>query len=223
MEDKLDRLSPEVEGGPALFLSGPGQFLATAVAEALKKEPHFNLIFGDSVDDYDREDYSMRELPALRVYNFTSTKLQESHYITGELFADVIWPPSIRRNETEKFISQVGTALLQQFRRQPFFAAMRLAVPGLNELGKVFTVDKSMSFQNELMGEEECPVTHITINFRLDLKEWDAYLEMQGRTKEDPFDITLENLRVIASTIQAIKTESGVNTVELEIESTQKV
>jgi hypothetical protein len=215
MADKIDRLKPSP------FKDGPGEFLTAKIAEFMKNEPHFNKIFGDSIDDYDREDYSLRELPALRFYNFKTTKLQESHYIIGEVFADIIWPFSIRRDETEKYPSQVANALLQQFRRPSFFNAMRVVVPGLNELGKTFDIDKSLGFMNEQMGEEECPVTHMTLNFRLDLKEWDAYLETQGRTKDDPFDITLENLRVIASNIQAIRDGADLTTKDVEISSTQ--
>ena len=195
MADRLSRLDPSP------FLDGPGEFLVSNIAKYMREEPHFKKIFGDSVDDYDREDYSMRELPAMRFYSFQYTKETESHYITGNVFCDVILPPSIRRKETEKIPSQLANALLQQFRRPCFFQAMQLVVPGLNELGKVFTVDKSLVFQNTKQ-DDECPVVHITINFRLDQKQWDEYLEMQGRTKNDPFDVTLENLELIATTIQ---------------------
>ena len=203
MGDKLDRLTPN------LFKDGPGEYLASSVAVAIMQEPHFAQVFGDSVDNYEREDYSMRELPALRVYNPGYRKEQESHYISGELKLDVILPASIRRKETESIPSRISAALLQQFRRPPFFAAMQEKVPGLNELGKIFGVDKSLTFQNEAM-TDECPVVQITLNFRIDQKQWDAYLEEQGRTKDDPFDVTLADLKLIASTIQGINDQEVV-------------
>lgn len=213
---KIDRLVPE------LFLDGPGEFLTKSVARAIREECHFKQVFGESVVDYDREDFSIRELPALRVYNMDYSKKQESHYIEGELKVDVILPPLLRREETESVQSQLASALLQQFRRPSFFEAMLKAVPGLNELGKVFSVDKSLGFQNESM-TDECPVTHISLNFRIDLKEWDAYLESQGRTKEDPFDVTLENLRKIASTIQGIRVDADLGTKDVELATQQAI
>lgn len=198
---KMDRLNPSP------FLDGPGEFLAATVATLVQEDPHFQQIFGDSVDDYDRQDYSFRELPAIRFYVMNYTKETESHYINGDMHCDVILPPEIRRSETEKFPSQIANALLQQFRRPSFFAQVQVGVPGLNELGKVFSVDKTMSFQNAAM-DDECPVVHITLNFRLDLKIWDDYLEKEGRTKDAPFDVTLANLAQIASVIQGIKINS---------------
>ena len=202
MESKLDRLTP------SLFKDGPGEFLAGSIASAIQTEPHFNKIFGESVDKYDREDYSMRELPAIRIYTPNYTKEQESHYITGDVHMDVIFPPSIRRPETEEYPSRLAAALLQQFRRPPFFASMQVLVPGLNELGKVFSVDKNLVYQNTAQ-DDECPVVKIIANFRIDQKQWDEYLESQGRTKDDPFDVTLEGLREIAVTIQAIRQNVG--------------
>ena len=56
-QTKLDRLVPN------LFKDGPGEYLASSIAQMILKEPHFKQIFDESVDDYDREDYSLRELP----------------------------------------------------------------------------------------------------------------------------------------------------------------
>jgi hypothetical protein len=203
MEDKLDRMTPQ------LFKDGPGEHLAMQVALAIKNERHFRMVFGEAVDDYDREDYSMRDLPALRVYNPGYRKEHESHYINGNLNMDVILPASIRRVETEDIPSRIATALLQQFRRPGFFERMVQAVPGLNELGKVFEVDKNLTFQNTQMNDE-CPVVKIVLNFRIDLKAWDAYLEEQGRTKGEPFDVVLEDLKLIATTIQGIDDDASV-------------
>lgn len=215
MAAKIDALTPK------LFLDGPVEFLTKSIAAAIILEPHFTQLFGESVESYDREDFAMRELPALRIYNQTYRKEHESHYITGELNVDVILPPLIRREETESIQTQIAAALMQQFRRPSFFQAMRLAVPGLNELGKTFAVDKTLGFQNEGMSDE-CPATHITLNFRIDLKEWDAYLESQGRTKDDPFDVTLSNLRKIASQIVGIRVDADPATKDLSL-STQQV
>lgn len=213
---KFDQLTPD------LFKDGPVQFLVKQLVQAIAKEPHWAKLFGESIEQYDREDFSMRELPALRVYNFTYTKEHESHYIVGDVFLDVILPPFIRRDQLEDVQSQIASALLQQFRRQPFFYALQQVVPGLNELGKVFSVDKTLGFQNSTM-EDECPVTHITANFRIDLKDWDEYLESQGRTKEDPFDVTLENLATIATTIQTVRVDADLTTADVQLQLQQPI
>lgn len=214
MAARIDNLTP------ILFLDGPTEFLSKSICTALIAEPHFHEVFADNVVDYDKEDFSMRELPALRVYGFTYTKEHESHYINGDIKIDIILPAMIRREETEEIQGRLAAALLQQFRRPNFFQAMEEKVPGLNELGKVFSVDKSLGYQNDKT-VDECPTTQITLNFRIDLKQWDAYLEEQGRTKEDPFDVTLKNLKRIATKIQGIRVDADITTKDVELDSTQ--
>lgn len=210
MEDKLDRLTPK------LFLDGPSEFLAKSVALGIMEEKHFAEIFGDSVVDYDKEDFSIRELPGLRVYNFQTTKEHESHYITGDLKLDVVLPPTLRRTQTQDIPSKIAMALLQQFRRPNFFESMRKSVPGLNELGKVFSVNKELVYQNTQQ-EDECPVIQITLNFRIDQKQWDEYLEEQGRTKDDPFDVTVEDLKSICTVIQGIREHVGEKPKDIQL------
>lgn len=216
MANEHDRLQKLIENP---FISSPGEYLAIAIVGQLIKEKHFTKVFGKAIDPYDREDYAIRELPALRVYVLNYTKEQESHYINGEVHLDVILPASIRRIETELLPSRISSALLQQFRREGFFETMQGLVPGLNELGKVFHVDKNLTFQNTAM-TDECPVVKITLNFRIDLKVWDDYLEEQGRTKGDPFDVTLEDLDRIATKIQGLDENENV---KIEIDDVQTI
>ncbi len=199
------------------FLDGPTEFLAKTCARLIAEVPQWRLIFSDSIEGYDRYDFSQRALPALRIYNLTFRKEHESHYIYGDLLIDVILPPSLRRDELQTVQDTLSAAMMQQFRRPSFFAAVRDAVPGLQELGKTFAVDKTMGqrWQDGIL-----PITQITANFRLDLKEWDSYLEREGRTKDDPFEVTLASLDRIKTTIQGIRDDE---TVEVTITSDQKV
>lgn len=184
------------------FIDNPVEFLCAATAAQIACIPQFKAIFGDSIDGYMRMDYSVRQLPALRVYNETATKEFESWFITGDIKLDVIWPGNLRREETQQFQDTMSSALLQQFRSNTFFGAVNKLVPGLNELGKTFSWDKTLGFDFE---EEMVPLTQLTANFRLDLRIWDIYLESEGRTKETPFEVTLANLKRIANTIQALR------------------
>lgn len=201
VEEKIDRLKTNP------FLDGPTEFLCKSICRLLLLDEKWKLIFGDFIDAYERSDYAFRNLPALRVYNENFTKEHESHYITGEVKADIVLPSSIRRLEHQTIQDTISAALLQQFRRPGFFEAMRGAVPGLNELGKVFSVDKTLGLQLE---GDVAPMTQVTLNFRVDLKEWDAYLLSEGRTKEDPFEVTLGELRRIVSEIRGLNDEEAV-------------
>lgn len=184
-----------------LFLDGPSEFLVKVVASELLKVSQFKAIFGENIDPYKRMDYGYSNFPAVRLYNDVALKEFDSWFITGDLKADVIFPASLRRNENQQFQDTVSNALLQQFRRTAFFNAVTAGVPGLNELGKRFEVNKQLGFEWQ---DEVVPLTQITLNFRLDLRIWDEYLVSDNRTKEDPFEKTLADLKRIVAEFQGL-------------------
>jgi hypothetical protein len=203
MTERIDELKYTTEvPGTTLFLDGPTEFLVASVVSQIKQITQWKAIFGEFIDGYRRQDYPERSLPAMRIYNEAYVKTFDSWFIEGDIKCDVIWPASIRRPETQQFPDTIAAALLQQFRTTPLFNAVSGLVPGLNELGKTFSVDKSLGFE---WNEKVVPLTQITINFRLDLRQWDLYLEASLRTKDDPFEETLGNLNRIVSTIQALR------------------
>lgn len=203
MTERIDSLQYTTDvPGTTLFLDGPSEFLVAATAAKVGAIDQWAAIFGEFIDGYRRQDYPERSLPALRIYNELYTKQFESWFIEGDLKVDVIWPASIRRPETQQFPDTIAAALLQQFRSTKFFNAVSALVPGLNELGKTFSVDKTLGFE---WNEKVVPLTQITVNFRIDLRQWDLYLEASLRTKDDPFEETLGNLNRIAGQIQALR------------------
>lgn len=199
-----------------LYLTGPTEFLCAEVAKQLKDDAVWTTFFGDNIDAYKRMDYGIRSLPALRIYNNTYQKQFESWFVEGELTCDLIFPANIRRTETQQLPDSMTAALLQQFRRPTFFASMCDKVPGLNELGKRFEVDKSLAFEWQ---DELIPLTQITLNFRIDLRKWDEYLESDYRTKDDPFVRTLEDLQEIVTTIQGME----FGDINVEIDADQEI
>jgi hypothetical protein len=199
------------------FISGPAEFLVATVAEQIALVPQFKLIFGEFIDPYMRRDYPDRNLPVIRIYNETFSKESDDSWIDGDLKLDVIFPPSIRRRELQQLQDTISSALIQQFRRTDFFNAVSEDVPGLNWLGKVFSADKTMGF--EWNDELVVPLTQITLNFRIDLRAWDAYLESTNRTKQDPFQYTLANLERIYTNIAA-QDDQGKNNFPMAIEQT---
>lgn len=210
MTERIDKFTPD------LFLDGPAEFLVKTIAAQIFAVPQFAEIFDEFIDPYRRMDYPMRALPALRIYNEVYTKEFESWFINGDVKMDVIFPPSIRRNETQQLQDTITSALVQQFRRQPFFDTCSLTVPGLNELGKRLDVDKSLGFEWE---QQIVPLTQIAVNFRLDLRAWDVYLEASSRTKEDPFEKTLGNLKRIVVAVKGLRDDNTTTEVTLGVDA----
>lgn len=198
------------------FISGPGDLICKEIVEKLKLVPQWKQMFGDNIDAYERFDYSIRALPALRIYSFIYHKESESHYIVGEIHMDVVLPPSLRRDELQTIQDLFASALIQQFRRPTFFTELRLKLPGLNELCKDFSVDKEMGL---VFDDDVLPMTRLTGNFRLDLKEWDRFLESDSRTKDEPFERTLGVLEQIVTVIQG-QNDDKLKQVEVNIDQT---
>lgn len=220
MAERIENLTYEKDGDGAKikdnpFFSGPAEFLVAEIVRQLKVVPQWKKIFGDQIDGYQKMDYSMRALPALRVYNMNTSKQFESWFLEGPIKADILLPAVLRRDELQQVQDSLSMALLQQFRRPTFFDVLMERVPGLNELGKQFDVDKTLGFEWET---NWVPLTQITINFKLDLRVWDDYLEATDRTKDSPFEAVLGSLDKIATTIEGLKDDNQTTEVELGIE-----
>lgn len=202
------------------FFDSPGEFLVKTICDVLKSQDVWKKLYGDNIDPYQRMDYDIRALPALRIYNNGGSNTTEDWFVDGDIKADSILPASLRRNELQQVQDTLTSALMQQFRSQEFFTAIGAKVPGLNWLGRTFTWDKSLGF--DYGGEDAVPLTQITLNFRLDLRIWDDYLVSQGRTKEEPFCKTIAPLQKLIYTIQALRDDGtdgpkvGPSTIKLE-------
>ena len=220
--ERIDRIEyqkvQEENETTTVFYNGPAEFLVDKMAKRLVEVSQFAKIFGDNIDGYKRMDYSIRALPAIRLYNDNYIKDYESWFINGDIKCDLILPANLRRQETQQIQDTLSAAVVQQFRRPAFFASLCEQVPGLNELGKRVTVDKSLGFEWD---ETEVPLTQITLNFRLDLRQWDNYLEQTNRTKDSPFVGVLADLEKIVTTIQGLRDDN--ETVETEIGVTQTI
>lgn len=223
MTERIDKLQYETsertreKRETSLFLTGPAEFLCQEIVAKLSEASSWRRIFGDSLDPYARRDYSMRALPAARVYIPTYKKDFESWYVHGYVHIDVIYPPSLRRDELEQVPSTIATALTQQFRSPAFFRSLCARVPGLNELGKFVDVDKALGF--EISDDEIVPMTQITMNFRINLDEWDWYAESDDRTIDDPFTRTLGDLERIVGVIEGLRDDDEID-VKIDVDQT---
>lgn len=226
VEERSDLAKPDPATDLSIYINGPAELLVRTCVEQLRSVPEWAALFGITEDDpegyldsYQRMDYPIRALPALRVYNSNYDKEFESWFIEGDLVMDLIWPATLRREDQQQLQDTVSAALLQQFRRKPFFNAVSEKVPGLNQLGRSFRVDKSKGFEWQ---DEIVPLTQIRVNFKIDLRQWDLYLEANDRTLEDPFEYTLKNLEQIVTTVQGLRDDN--KTIEVDdVKSDQSV
>lgn len=200
--------SPATGVATSLFADGPAEFLVRKVSEKLKGIEEWKALFGDFIDGYRRMDYPERALPVMRIYNNSFSKDFESWFVNGDILIDIIWPPSIRRQEQQQFQDSIAAAVVQQFRITKFFQELCDEIRGLNELGKRVTVDKSLGFEWQ---DGIVPLTQITVNFRIDLREWDRYLEETNRTKDSPFEVSIGDLKRMVSEFCGVNDDETVN------------
>lgn len=213
MTERIDQLvyastarRSTVEGRESnLYATNPAEYLVSVIATDLKTREPWPTLFGSYIDAYERMDYPVRSLPAMRVYLENWTKNFESWFVDGKIAIDVIWPPAIRRRELTRLPSMIAGALMQQFRSLTFFRDVYTVVPGLNELGKSVDANLSMGFKWK---DDVVPLTQVLMNFRIDLRDWDDYLTSDNRTKDQPFDRTLGDLRTIVGTINGVSDEA---------------
>jgi len=201
-------MTERIDAVTTTFFEGPAEFLVAKVAASIAAVPQFQAIFGPRIDAYRRMDYSIRDTPALRVYNEIYTKEFESWFIYGEVLIDVIFPAALRRHLLQQYQDTLTSALCQQFRRPAIFNQLCIDVPGLNELGKQFSANKSLGFQIE---NELVPLTQIRVNFRIDLRIWDNNLTANDLTKDEPFVATLGNLESIYTLITGMDDDDMPN------------
>lgn len=218
IEYKSAEFESTVEGREtSIYLTGPAEFLCHQVAKELSENQVWRKVFGEFIDGYKRMDYPMRALPAMRIYNNSYRKSFDSWYVEGDLTVDIILPANIRRTDLQQLPDTLSSAMVQQFRIPTWFQTLHSKVPGLNELGKIVNVDKSLAFE---WGDTLVPLTQIELNFRIDMNAWDNYLETDNRTKASPFERTLGDLERIVSKIEALRDDSEK---ELEVDLDQNI
>lgn len=184
------------------FLSGPGEALVPYFLAALSACEPFAKIFGPaktkkgewlSWADYPRDDWSIRQLPAVNVYEGgTETKQSPNGFLEGSLQVVVFWAPNLRRSDVSRMPAMFQAALLNFLESDACRALLDphpavnvdTKVPGLNRLG----AEVNWSPNTEGIVEDELvPVTMVEVRYRVDLRRWYQFLESEGRTMSDPF------------------------------------
>lgn len=218
-----------------LFLTTPGEDLVTKTILQLTKvqgnkdkngKPTFpfQLLFGPYSTtnqarwaDYQRFDWSTRMLPAINIFEGQAVEKQSDNaYQTGNISFQVYWPGSARRSDLMRLQNAFSGVLTNFFASdyvkdmldEIYFVQRDAKVSGLNEYGKMITWTPNTEGVTE--EGELVPVTIVDVKYRIDLRSWYRALEFQNRTKEEPFQNTLDDLSVIGGEYDGVVKEKDV-------------
>lgn len=228
------------------LLSGPGQFLVGKLLLQMSRVKGFSDLFGPykprddgnakGTDqqrwaDYARFDWSIRQLPAICVFESgAESKQSENAYLSGSIQVQVFWPPNMRRSDLSRVPVAFKSALENFFASkyisdmldELYYIERDCKVPGLNELGKNLTWTPNVE---GIVDSEAVPVTIFDISYRIDLRAWYRWLEFDDRTKEEPFERTLSDLAEIFGSYTGVVIEDGEDAkiqipIEIDVENT---
>lgn len=207
------------------FLEGPGQYMVRRLIKQMAKEKGFIALFGEYKGpesdsqrwaEYQRFDWSVRQLPAISVYEDQSeTKTADSGWVTGTLKVTVYWPPRLHRRFAARLPNTFFAALMLWMRGAEAFKLLdsranvdrTLIVPGLNQLGFEMTDIKQVE---GIVETEAVPVSLIDVRFRLDLRAWDRWMTQEDcRDVPTPFVRDLETMETLTNVIQGVIDDDG--------------
>jgi hypothetical protein len=206
------------------FLSGPGEVLVPKFIQALASVKPFTELFGPYTKpkdpntrwaDYPRFDWSNRQLPAINIYEKEPEEKSSSNaWLLGTIGIQVFWPASFRRSDLSRIPRTFSAALLNFLESDAAYGLFPL-VPGLNEFGRnvVWTPNVEGMIESELV-----PVTMVEVKYRVDLRAWYRFLELDSRTKGLPFERTLAPWDATAVEIDGVIDDPEVTEVVVESE-----
>lgn len=200
----------------ALFLTGPGEELVPKTLMQMAKIPGFISLFGpykaptgkpsdeqQRWADYNRFDWSIRQLPAINVFEGqTESKDSDQAFLRGTISFQIYWPPNFRRPDSRR-VEAAFKGVLENFFASKYVQTMLdelyyierdEKVYGLNEYGKTLSWTPNTE---GLIESQAVPVTIVDVNYRIDLRAWYRALEFMNRTKDEPFKENLADLTQI--------------------------
>ena len=215
------------------FIDAPGQFLVRTLIQQMGQVPGFVNLFGvpkfgpaelgyrleqsGKWADYGRQDWSIRQLPAIAIFEAEAEdKMSRNSYVNGTLQIQVCWPASFRRSDLSRIPTAFKGALMNFFESalvttmldEIYWIQRPQKVPGLNELGKVMNWSPNTE---GLVENDFVPVTLVSVKYRLDLRSWYRYLHFDDRTIAQPFDRTLADLTQIGGEYDGVPAEDATD------------
>ena len=206
------------------LLTGPGEDLVPKLLMQLSSINGFKKLFGEYEPkrednrwaDYQRSDWSIRMLPAINIFEAqTESKESDQAFMTGTIQIQTYWPPAFRRSESRR-VELAFKGALENFFESQYAIDMideldwhirPIKVWALNEIGRTLTWSPNVE---TIIGTEMCPVTMLNVTYKIDLRAWYRALEFMGRTKENPFENTLNNLQSIGGDYQGLDADKNV-------------
>jgi hypothetical protein len=218
-----------------IFLTGPGEMLVANTLMQMASIQNasgaaFTQLFGPYVPlndqqrwaDYSRFDWSIRQLPAINVYEAEpQDKTSSNAWVNGNISIMVLWAPNQRRSDLARVQMAFNGALQNFFESQQvvdmldelYWIERPAKVPGLNEYGKIMNWSPNVE---GLVEDQMVPVTLVNVKYRLDLRAWYRWLEFQNRTKLAPYFDSLSQLTVIGGDYAGVIYDDGTG-VQVEI------
>lgn len=212
------------------FLSSPGDDLVDKLIAQISSVPQMNALFGPYKKghdqqrwaDYQRMDWSIRQLPCLSVFESQSEqKESDNAWLSGSITIQAYWPPNLRRSDLSRvpgtfkgilenfFASKYCTDMLDEL----YYVTRPMKVFALNELGKQMTWTTNVE---GIVESQMVPVTMVDVRYRIDLRAWYRAMELMGRTKQSPFESTLSDLTRFQGVYDGVKDDEAQQ-VEIEI------
>lgn len=209
------------------LLTGPGEDIVEKLLMQMASVKGFTDLFGKYTPgsdqqrwaNYQRMDWSFRQLPAINVFSGASEdKQSDNAFLNGTINIQVYWPAKLRRQDLTNvpiafkgaienfFSSDYCKDMLDEL----YYIQRPSKVYGLNKLGNELTWSPNTE---GFIESEMVPVTIIDVRYRIDLRAWYRALEFQDRTKEEPFSKTLSNLAEIFGEYDGVDKESVVRVV----------
>lgn len=229
-----------------LFIDAPGQFLVLKTLQQMSTVPGLAKLFGPLTigpiengsavgqqqkwADYERWDWSMRQLPAISVFEAeTEDKTSRNAWLNGTINFQVVWPASFRRSDWSR-IPVAFKGAMQNFFESAYTNSMLdeiywhvrpQKVPGLNEYGKIMTFTPNLE---GIVEKEKVPVTLVSAKYRIDLRAWYRYLNFDNRTQDQPFTRTLADLTQLGGEYDGVLAPGGDSQIaipdEIDVSST---
>lgn len=215
-----------------IFLSSPGEELVAKLLLQMSTIQNatgaaFTQLFGPYKQgnqqqrwaDYARYDWSVRQLPAINVYEAeVEDKSSSNAWLNGTLNIMVVWQPNQRRSDLARIQAAFKGVLQNFFESQSvidmldeiYFVQRPGKVNGLNELGKVMTWSPNIE---GIVEDQLVPITLVGVKYRIDLRSWYRALEFQNRTKLEPYGESLSDLTEINGEYQGVIDDAGQDVI----------
>lgn len=99
----------------------PSSLICQAVKYAIQQNKYLNQVFGEAVADYRRDDFMIKQLPALGISRQQDETPSRYYPFEGYLTFDIFLPISIARSSTSAIFNQIAETFIICLQQPNFF------------------------------------------------------------------------------------------------------